>query len=96
MARALKHLIDLSQDDKIRLLAEERERQQLIVEGQKASAWDAGEQVGRKKGHAEGHAEGRFEEQKKIALSMIKDGFNIKVICRHSGLSQEEIKKLKK
>ncbi len=38
----------------------------------------------------------REEERKKVALSMLKDNFNIDVICKHTGFSKEEIEGLKK
>ena len=44
----------------------------------------------------EGREEGREEERRKLALSMLKDGFNAEVVRKHTGLSQEKIEALKK
>ena len=50
---------------------------------------------GEAKGRAEGRAEGRVEEKKEIALNLLAYNTPIDIIAKSTGLSIEEIKKLK-
>ena len=49
----------------------------------------------RAEGMEKGREKGREEERRKLALSMLKDGFNGEEIQKHTGLSQKEIEGLK-
>ena len=42
----------------------------------------------------EGKEEGREEEKKQIALNMLKEGFNIDLISKITGLSNDEIQQI--
>ena len=42
----------------------------------------------------EGKEEGREEEKKQIALNMLKEGFNIDLISKITGLSSDEIQQI--
>lgn len=49
----------------------------------------------KKTARAEGRAEGRVETRYEIAGNMINMGIDLRVICEATGLSEEEILKLK-
>ena len=55
-----------------------------------------GIEKGIEKGREEGIEKGREEERKKLALSMLKDDFNVDIIIRHTGLVKAEIEHLAK
>ena len=119
MAKALKHLWNISQDDQLREIewAQEKQRKDRFAEKEfarqegleeghevgRVEGREVGRVEGREMGHIEGRVagrvagrvEGRKEEQKKFALSMLHDGFNTEVICKHTGLTEEEIENLK-
>lgn len=50
---------------------------------------------GREKGLAEGRAEGRAESRAETAKMMLEDGEPISKIMRYTGLTEEEIEKLR-
>ena len=50
---------------------------------------------GHDKGRAEGHAEGQTKEKKQIAQNMLKEGMAVSLICKMTGLDEQEILKLK-
>ena len=54
-----------------------------------------GEEKGLAKGRAEGRAEGMMQRQLDIAKMMLEDGEPIEKIMRYTGLTEEEIEKLK-
>lgn len=54
-----------------------------------------GRAQGREEGRVEGRAEGRAEEKKSIALSLLAQNVPIEVISQATGLSLEEIAKIK-
>ena len=47
------------------------------------------------KGRAEGRAEGQTKEKKQIAQNMLKEGMAVSLICKMTGLDEQEILKLK-
>ena len=49
----------------------------------------------RQEGMQEGRQEGRQEGQKELILKLLKGGFDMQAICKGTGMSQEEINKLK-
>ena len=51
---------------------------------------------GVKKGVKKGFKKGVEKNSEKIALSMLADGFNAEVVCKHTGLSEEVVRKLSK
>ena len=50
---------------------------------------------GHDKGRAEGRAEGQTKEKKHIAQNMLKEGMAVSLICKMTGLDEQEILKLK-
>ena len=82
-----KILWDLSLDPELR-------REALAIDKWRRDQ-SAEKRYAREEGLEEGRQEGRSEERKKIALSMLEDGFDINVISKHSGLTKEEIENLK-
>ena len=104
MKMALEHLEELSRDEQLRQEAFTRkinevayglDRAGLIEEG-----LEKGLQRGLKRGRAEGLQEGRAEGLQegtiKIALNMLRKESELSFIAEVTGLSEEEIKKLKK
>ena len=49
----------------------------------------------KKEGRKEGRAEGRTEEAVTIAIKMLKKGVPVEDICDYTGLSQQQVEKLK-
>ena len=50
---------------------------------------------GHDKGRAEGLAEGQTKEKKQIAQNMLKEGMAVSLICKMTGLDEQEVLKLK-
>ena len=50
---------------------------------------------GHDKGRAEGRAEGQNKEKKHIAQNMLKEGMAVSLICKMTGLDEQEVLKLK-
>ena len=50
---------------------------------------------GHDKGRAEGRAEGQTKEKKHIAQNMLKEGMAVSLICKMTGLDEQEVLKLK-
>ncbi|WP_337583279.1 transposase [Prevotellamassilia timonensis] len=50
---------------------------------------------GHDKGRAEGRAEGQTKEKKQIAQNMLKEGMAVNLICKMTGLDEQEVLKLK-
>ena len=50
---------------------------------------------GRAEGRIEGRAEGQTKEKKQIAQNMLKEGMAVSLICKMTGLDEQEILKLK-
>ena len=67
-------------------------------------ARESGREEGRGEGHKEGHKEGkeeglkegRGEERLKIAMNLIRVGASCEIISQATGLSAEEVSRLKK
>ena len=58
-------------------------------------AKETGLEEGLAKGRAEGREEGREEERNSIVLKMLKNNLPVQTICDVTGLSVEEVAKLK-
>ena len=54
-----------------------------------------GHDKGRAEGRIEGRAEGQAKEKKQIAQNMLKEGMAVSLICKMTGLDEQEILKLK-
>jgi predicted transposase/invertase (TIGR01784 family) len=59
------------------------------------TAWEEGEQKGFEKGRIEGEIKGKIEGKIETAKNGLKMGLPVEVICKMTGLSIEEIEKLK-
>ena len=59
-------------------------------------ARESGREEGREEGRKEGKEEGRGEERLKIAMNLIRVGASCEVITQATGLSAEEVSRLKK
>ena len=92
---AKEELDRISQDDILRRMAfkaelERMDHAQLMYEAKRD-----GKAEGRAEGRAEGKIEGAKEEKIQIAKNMLKKGINILDIAEITGLSKEEIEKIK-
>ena len=54
-----------------------------------------GHDKGRAEGRIEGRAEGQTKEKKHIAQNMLKEGMTVSLICKMTGLDEQEVLKLK-
>ena len=54
-----------------------------------------GHDKGRAEGRIEGRAEGQAKEKKQIAQNMLKEGMAVSLICKMTGLDEQEVLKLK-
>ena len=58
-------------------------------------ARESGREEGREEGRKEGKEEGRGEERLKIAMNLIRVGASCEIISQATGLSAEEVSRLK-
>ena len=58
-------------------------------------ARESGREEGREEGRKEGKEEGRGEERLKIAMNLIRVGASCELITQATGLSAEEVSRLK-
>ena len=79
------------------LTKEEQEKydNSMMVMWDNYAVYKHAEEKGIIKGEAKGRAEGRVEEKKEIALNLLAYNTPIDIIAKSTGLSIEEIKKLK-
>lgn len=94
--KAKKRLGELSNDEHERYyLAELREKYTRDQYEIQAYGYDKGVEEGRKEGKLEGIIEGRKEKSIEIAKSLLAQNIDIEVIIKCTGLTKEEIEKLK-
>ena len=93
--KAIGELEQVSGDEKIRRIAELKEKyirdEQASLEYAKDEGYKTGKEEGMKAGIEEGMKAGRNE----IAKNMLKENLSIELISKLTSLSQEEIEKLK-
>ena len=102
MEKASESSWEVSEDEELKALEKAIELEELKEANRRAYAVDEALKEERKKAaHNLGeerkkaaHALG--EERKKTALGLLEDGVSIKIIQKNTGLSEEEIKNLKK
>ena len=75
--------------------ARETGRKEGREEGHKVGK-EEGLKEGREEGHKEGKEEGLKEGQSKIAMNLIRLGASHEIITQATGLSEEEVSRLKK
>ena len=85
---AKKEVEYLTGDEEVKRLAELREKWEM----------DRNSEIGQaqKEGEAKGKAEGKIEEKVEIAKNMLKDGMNLEVVIKYTGLSKKEVEELLK
>ena len=66
------------------------------IEYARESGREEGRGEGFKEGHKKGREEGREEERLKIAMNLIRIGASCEIISQATGLSAEEVSRLKK
>ena len=81
---AKEELERISQDDRLRRMALKAELERMDYEQRLYEA------------KRDGRAEGKREKQEEIALKMLEEKINLQVIAKITGLTEEEIKKIKK
>ena len=59
------------------------------------AAWEQTKQNAFEEGQEKGHQEGRKQEKEEIAISMLKEGVDVGLIARTTGLKYEEIEAIK-
>jgi predicted transposase/invertase (TIGR01784 family) len=93
--KAIDELEQVSGNEKLRRIAELKEK---YIRDEQASieyAQNEGYRQGEKKGMAEGEAKGEKNKSIEIAKNMLKENVEKKLISKVTGLSLEEIKNLK-
>ena len=99
MGNAVKRLWNLSEDDYIReqMEAIEKQRRDQVARENDARAegMEKGRVEGMEKGRVEGMEKGRAERNKEVARQMLKEGVDISMICRYTGLTEKEVEALK-
>ena len=97
--KAIGELEQVSGDEKIRRIAELKEKyirdEQASLEYAKDEGYKTGKEEGMKAGIEEGMKAGRNEGKNEIAKNMLKENLSIELISRLTSLSQGEIEKLK-
>ena len=66
------------------------------IEYARETGREEGHKVGKEEGLKEGREEGIKEGQSKIAINLIRLGASCEIITQATGLSEEEVSKLKK
>ncbi len=89
--KAIGELERVSGDEKIRRIAELKEKYIRDEQASLEYAKDEGYKTGKEEGMKAGRNEGRNE----IAKNMLKENLSIELISKLTSLSQEEIEKLK-
>ena len=95
---AVDNLKHLSTEQNVRFAEIQREKairdSFSLVTDAKHEAMKQGREQGREEGREEGLEQGMEKNRQAIALNMLKEGLDIALICKMTGLSEEEIKKL--
>ena len=91
LKKARKELDYLTGDAAVRRMAELREKWEMDEIAVKKHA----ERIGREEGRIEGNVEGRMAEKKETAQKLLLKNMKIEEIIEITGLTEEEIKKIK-
>ena len=92
MKQAVDQLEEVSRDEALQILADAREKARM----DKIAELDYSREEGLAKGMEKGRIEGRTERDKEVILNMLKEKLDISLVSKVTGVSIEEIKKLKK
>ncbi len=93
--KAIGELEQVSGDEKIRRIAELKEKYIRDEQASLEYAKDEGYKTGKEEGRKAGIEEGRNERNLDIAKNLLKQNIAIDIISKATGLTQEEIEKLK-
>ena len=85
----------LKADERIRMIAENEEKAWKNTQAEIKAEIEYAKEEGMQKGRAEGRAEGKHNREIEIARNAINMGLDIKNIITLTGLSKEEIEKLR-
>ena len=94
--------MEISEDEKLRKIAEVRERwerdeisaQAYWKENGLAEGRKEGLEIGKKEGKKEGRKEGHKKAQLEIAKELLKNHVAIEIIVKSTGLTKEEVEKI--
>ena len=92
---AKKEVEYLTGDEEVQRLAELREKWEMDRNSEIGQAKKEGIEEGKAEGKEEGKAEGKKEEKLEIAQNMLKDGMNLEIVMKYTGLTKEEVLNLK-
>ena len=97
--KAIDELEQVSGNEKLRRIAELKEKyirdEQASIEYAQDEGYRQGKEDGKLEGKLEGKAEGKAEEKTEIVKNMLKENVEKTLISRVTGLSLEEIEQLK-
>ena len=93
---AKEKLSKLRYDEETLTVIKSIEEKEMDNEAAKYNSHQKGLEEGEKKGKMEGKIEGKIEEKIEIAKNMLKEGLDVKLISKLSGLTVDEINKLRK
>ena len=91
---AKKEVEYLTGDEEVKRLAELREKWEMDRNSEIGQAKKEGIEEGKAEGKEEGKAEGKKEEKLEIAQNMLKDGMNLEIVMKYTGLSKKEVEEL--
>ena len=93
--KIFKRLAEIADSKTLTKEEQEKYDNSMMVMWDNYAVYKHAEDKGIIKGEAKGRAEGRVEEKKEIALNLLAYNTPIDIIAKSTGLSIEEIKKLK-
>lgn len=93
--KIFKRLAEIADSKTLTKEEQEKYDNSMMVMWDNYAVYKHAEEKGIIKGEAKGRAEGRVEEKKEIALNLLSYNTPIDIIAKSTGLSIEEIKKLK-
>ena len=93
--KIFKRLAEIADSKTLTKEEQEKYNNSMMVMWDNYAVYKHAEEKGIIKGEAKGRAEGRVEEKKEIALNLLAYNTPIDIIAKSTGLSIEEIKKLK-
>ena len=93
--KIFKRLAEIADSKTLTKEEQEKYDNSMMVMWDNYAVYKHAEEKGIIKGEAKGRVEGRVEEKKEIALNLLTYNTPIDIIAKSTGLSIEEIKKLK-
>jgi predicted transposase/invertase (TIGR01784 family) len=95
MEEAVDMLRTVSMDREARMLAEAREKALKDINSIRGEAMREGKEEGRREGRREGRLEGIKEGKREDAKMMLKEGLDLNLIIKITGLTESEVLELK-